>query len=48
MQLPFVPLVQVREQTLADAVQAIYESQRAGLLQHAAGTFEQAVGAGDA
>ncbi len=39
--------MQVREQTLADAVQAIYESQRAGLLQHAAGTFERAVGAGN-
>ena len=39
--------MQVREQTLGDAVQAIYESQRAGLLQHAASSFEQAVGAGN-
>lgn len=28
-------------------MQAIYESQRAGLLQHAASTFQQAVGAGN-
>ena len=36
----------VREQTLADAIQAVYESQRHNLLQHAAQAFEAAVAAG--
>ena len=39
--------LRVREQTLADAVEAVYESQRAGLLQHAATSFQQAVTAGN-